>query len=129
MTNLSAAIGTAQAARWDELVAGRAEVARLYDAQLAEHSLSPRPKKPWASPSCWLYCVTSPERDSVVERARLNGVDARAVWPALCDLPLYRRYTPRPCIHASRISRTAMWLPTWSHMPPEDVAAVAESIL
>lgn len=128
MPNLSAAIGTAQAARWDELVAGRAEAARLYGAQLAGHGLSPRPKEPWASPSCWLYCVTSPERDAVVERARLNGVDARAIWPALSDLPLYRPYTPRPCVHASRISGTAMWLPTWSHMTHEDVAAVAESL-
>ncbi|WNM35528.1 aminotransferase class I/II-fold pyridoxal phosphate-dependent enzyme [Streptomyces sp. Li-HN-5-11] len=128
MTNLSAAIGTAQAGRWDELVAGRAEVGRRYDAHLAGHGFTPRPKQPWASPSCWLYCVTAPERDAAVERARRGGVDARAIWPALSDLPLYREYAPRPCVHASRVSSTAMWLPTWSHMPEEDVAAVAEAL-
>ncbi|MDQ0748899.1 perosamine synthetase [Streptomyces africanus] len=129
MTNLSAAVGAAQAERWDELVAGRSEVARLYRARLAGHGFSPRPAEPWASPSCWLHCVTSAERDAAVERARRSGVDARAVWPALSDLPLYRRYAPRPCVHASEVSRTAMWLPTWAHMPPEDVADVAESLL
>ncbi|WP_328871814.1 DegT/DnrJ/EryC1/StrS family aminotransferase [Streptomyces sp. NBC_00287] len=129
MTNLTAAVGTAQTERWDELVRGRLTVARHYDARLTGHGFVPRPHEPWASPSCWLYCVTSPERDAAVERARRNGADARAVWPALSDLPLYRRYAPRPCIHASAISRTAMWLPTWSHMGPEDVAAVTESLL
>lgn len=129
MTNLSAAIGAAQAQRWDELVAGRAGVADRYRDLLAGHGLSPRPAEPWAAPSCWLHCVTSPERDAVVERARRNGVDARAVWPSLSDLPLYRRHTPRPCVHASEVSRTALWLPTWAHMSPEETAEVAGSLL
>ncbi|MEU7718626.1 DegT/DnrJ/EryC1/StrS family aminotransferase [Streptomyces tibetensis] len=129
MTNLTAAVGAAQAERWDELVAGRSEVARLYGARLAGQGFSPRPAELWASPSCWLHCVTTAERDAVVERARLGGVDVRAVWPALSDLPLYHRYAPRPCVHASEVSRTAMWLPTWAHMMPEEVAEVAESLM
>ncbi|MEU5314198.1 DegT/DnrJ/EryC1/StrS family aminotransferase [Streptomyces sp. NPDC021562] len=129
MTNLTAAVGAAQVARWDELVAGRLAVARLYDAQLTGHGFLPRPKASWASPSCWLYCVTSDERDAAVHRARRNGVDARAVWPALADLPLYRRYAPRPCPVASAVSSTAMWLPTWSHMTPDEVTEVAELVL
>ncbi|WP_046730283.1 DegT/DnrJ/EryC1/StrS family aminotransferase [Streptomyces humi] len=129
MTNLTAAVGAAQADRWDELVAGRLRAARLYDAHLTGRGFLPRPKASWASPSCWLYCVTSDERDATVARARRNGVDARAVWPALSDLPLYRRYAPRPCPVAIEISSTAMWLPTWSHMTPEDVTKVAELVL
>ncbi|KUO10634.1 hypothetical protein AQJ58_16855 [Streptomyces sp. DSM 15324] len=126
MTNLSAAIGTAQMARWDELVAGRREAARLYDARLNGLGFSPRPQRTGVLPSCWLYCVTSPERDAVVKRARHRGVDARAIWPALSDLPLYRPYARLPCPQASKVSRTALWLPTWSHLTPEDVEAVTE---
>ncbi|WP_314224842.1 DegT/DnrJ/EryC1/StrS family aminotransferase [Streptomyces zaehneri] len=129
MTNLSAAVGTAQTERWEELVAGRLEAARLYDVRLAGRGFSPRPKEPWASPSCWLYCATTRERDAVVRRARQAGVDARAVWPALSDLDLYRPYAPRPCVHASEVSRTAMWLPTWSHMTPAEIDAVAEHLV
>lgn len=129
MTNLTAAVGTAQAERWDELVGGRAEVDRRYRDRLAGHGFLPRPTRPWAEPSCWLHCVTTADRDAVVERARRGGVDARAVWPALSDLPLYRRYAPRPCVHASEVSRTAMWLPTWAHMPPEDIDAVTDRLL
>ncbi|MFJ5733640.1 DegT/DnrJ/EryC1/StrS family aminotransferase [Streptomyces paradoxus] len=129
MTNLSAAVGTAQAERWDELVGARAEVERCYRDRLAGRGLLPRPTQPWASPSCWLHCVTSADRDTVVERARRGGVDARAVWPALSDLPLYRRYAPRSCVRASEVSRTAMWLPTWAHMEPRDIAAVADRLM
>ncbi|MFE1928301.1 DegT/DnrJ/EryC1/StrS family aminotransferase [Streptomyces asoensis] len=128
MTNLTAAVGAAQTARWEELVAGRREAARLYSTRLTGQALSPRPREPWASPSCWLYCVTTTERDAVVHRARQAGVDVRAIWPALSDLDLYRPYTPRPCTYASEVARTAMWLPTWSHMTPADIDAVAEAL-
>ncbi|MGW2619230.1 DegT/DnrJ/EryC1/StrS family aminotransferase [Streptomyces sp. NPDC001500] len=128
MTNLSAAVGTAQMARWEELVTGRTEVARHYNARLAGQHFSPRPGEAWAAPSCWLYCVTSQERDAVVRRARRAGVDVRAVWPALSDLDLYRPYAPRPCPHASEIARTAMWLPTWSHMTPAEIDVVVASL-
>ncbi|MEU3199013.1 MULTISPECIES: DegT/DnrJ/EryC1/StrS family aminotransferase [unclassified Streptomyces] len=129
MTNLSAAVGAAQAERWDELVAGRLQVAQRYRARLAGQGLSPRPAEPWASPSCWLYCVTTQARDVVVEHARRDGVDARAIWPALSDLPFYRRYVPRHCDHASEVSRTAMWLPTWAHMSSEETTGVTDSLL
>ncbi|MFD4539728.1 DegT/DnrJ/EryC1/StrS family aminotransferase [Streptomyces bauhiniae] len=129
MTNLSAAVGVAQMERWDELVDGRGETRRLYDSRLEARGFIPRPSEPWASPSCWLYCVTSKERDGVVARARLRGADVRAVWPALSDLPLYRSHAPHPCVHASAISRAAMWLPTWAHMSAEDVDAVVATLL
>ncbi|MDX3615126.1 DegT/DnrJ/EryC1/StrS family aminotransferase [Streptomyces europaeiscabiei] len=129
MTNLSAAVGTAQTARWDELVAGRRAAAHLYDSRLDGSGFRPRPELPWASPSCWLYCVTSPERDAAVARARRNGVDARAVWPALSDLPLYAPHTPRPCPRASEVARTAMWLPTWAHLTSEEVSEVVEALM
>ncbi|MEU0676123.1 DegT/DnrJ/EryC1/StrS family aminotransferase [Streptomyces sp. NPDC006172] len=129
MTNLSAAVGAAQVSRWDELVAGRLRVERLYDVRLENRGFEPRPKRSWASPSCWLYGATSQDRDAVVERARRHGVDARAVWPALSDLPLYRPYAPGRCPRASEVSRTAMWLPTWSHMTAEDVDAVVEALV
>ncbi|MFD4574106.1 DegT/DnrJ/EryC1/StrS family aminotransferase [Streptomyces sp. NPDC058417] len=128
MTNLTAAVGLAQADRWDELVAGRRAVAALYDARLDGSRFRPRPALGGASPSCWLYCVTSSDRDAAVARARGGGADARAIWPALSDLPLYAPYTPRPCPKASEVARTALWLPTWAHLTPDEADGVVAAL-
>jgi perosamine synthetase len=125
MTNLTAALGTAQLERWDELVGGRVEVERLYDTHLGGGPTGRRPRAPWATPSCWLYCLTTRRRGDLLRLAGSSGVDARAVWPALSDLPFYRSYCPRPCPNASAASASAVWLPTWSHMTADEVRQVA----
>jgi perosamine synthetase len=126
MTNLSAALGTAQMQRWDELIAGRNEVERWYDASIGSDQVAHRPRASRATPSCWLYCFTSPRRDAILRSARRNGIDARAVWPALSDLPFYRPHVRRPCVNASILSRSAVWLPTWSHMTRDEVNRVVD---
>lgn len=130
MTSLTAALGTAQVKRWDELTAARRDVAAAYDERLSplfdSEVLYRRPVAQWAKESCWLYTVGSPYRQQLVEGLRAKGIDARAIWYALPDLPPYKQdgYFPT----ARKVSQEAFWLPTWSGMPIETIDYICEVI-
>lgn len=121
MTNITAAIGLGQVEAWDTLVGARQQVAKWYDKHLPE-GVSRRPVASWATESVWLYTVTHPERDRVVAYLRERGIDARAIWPALPDLPLYNDGGDYPV--ARKVSAEAFWLPTSALMNEEQVAYI-----
>lgn len=121
MTNVTAAIGLGQAESWDDLVAARNKVAAQYDERLKDifekFPLYRRPVAEWATEACWLYTVAHPDRNAIVAQLREKGIDARAIWPALSQLPLYRDSVRGQYPIAEKISREAFWLPTWAGMP------------
>lgn len=125
MTNITAAIGVGQVERWDELVEARQRVARWYDERLPVE-LKRRPVAAWATEATWLYTVTHPERDRIVAHLRSRGIDARALWTALCDLPLYGDGTPCPV--ARRVAREAFWLPTFADLTLAQVETVIDAL-
>ncbi len=129
MTNVTAAIGLGQVERWDELVSERAKVGRLYDRLLANVCVSPRPSEEWATTVCWLYTVCSEQRDRILDALRSDGIDTRAIWPALCNLPLYQDSAVREYPVARSVSRRAFWLPTWTGMPEDAVAYVVDRLV
>jgi len=127
MTNLAAAVGLGQVGRWDDLVAARNRISAEYDRLLAGTGCAARPVAPWAQYSCWLHTITTGNRDAILAYVRDRGVDARAIWPALSTQPLFGAGDSAfPA--AESVARQAMWLPTFSGMPPEDVSFVAETI-
>lgn len=128
MTNLTAAIGVGQVERWDALVAARQRSAAAYDVLLAGCGLQRRPVAPWATEACWLYTVASPYRDLLLRNLRDAGVDARAVWPALCDLPIYADACRGDYPVARQVAATAFWLPTWADMPPKALRQVVDAL-
>lgn len=129
MTNVAAAIGLGQVERWDEMVAARNRVARRYDELLGERIVRRRPVASWAAEACWLYTVTATGREAVIRFLRDRGIDARAIWTALPDLPVYRESLRGDYGVARRIAGTALWLPTWAHMPDEDISYVADALI
>lgn len=125
MTNLTAAIGCGQLERWDELVERRQQVARWYTERLPK-AYGRRPVMLWATEACWLYVATHPERDRVVKALRECGIDARAIWSALPDSPLYQPYSTQGDYPAARkIAAEAFLLPTSAVMTEEDVDTIA----
>jgi perosamine synthetase len=128
MTNLSAAVGVAQMQRWDELVSRRRRVGLSYSNYLTAANYSARPQADWALITPWLATVLLADRDRTVMAMRNSGVDARAIWPALSDLALYRSGVRRPCPAASYISAHAAWLPTWSHMDDGSISDVVRTL-
>lgn len=129
MTNVTAAIGLGQVERWDEMVAARNQVARIYDEFLGNSIVQRRPVAHWATEACWLYTVCTSGREALLTFVREQGIDARAIWMALPDLPLYESSVQGDYVVAREVARTACWLPTWAHMPEETVAFVAETLL
>jgi perosamine synthetase len=128
MTNITAAVGLAQAERWDELIAGRAAVASQYGEFLADVPVSTRPVAQWAQPSWWLYVLHSRHRDRLVSLLRDQHIDARALWPSLDSLPVFSCGVRAEYPTARAVSRSAMWLPTWNGMPIEVITEVADAV-
>lgn len=128
MTNLTAAIGFGQLQRWDELVEARRRVSRRYDELLPATVARPRPVAPWAKYACWLHTVTVHDRPAALHRLRAGGADARAIWPALPDQPVFAALAGRPDEFrvAREVSGSALWLPTYSRMTDEAITYVAE---
>lgn len=92
MSDVTAAIGVAQVARLDELLAGRAEVACLYLGRLAEIPgvELPAPDREPARRSWFVFPVRLPEgidRDAVIRRLGEQGIPAKAYLPAIHLFP------------------------------------------
>jgi perosamine synthetase len=128
MTNLTAAVGLAQVERWDELVAGRAAVASHYDRLLSDTPVGSRPQAMWAAPSWWLYVLRTKRRDDLVRLLRDQQIDARALWPSLDTMPVFKGGVRAEYPIAHAVSQSAMWLPTWYGMPAQVIAEVADAV-
>lgn len=125
MTNLTAAIGCGQCERWGELVEKRKQVARWYDERLPK-SFGRRPVMDWATEACWIYAAFHPERDRIVSALRECGIDARAIWCALPDLPLYEPYSTQGDYPVSRkVASETFLLPTSAVMTESDIDAIS----
>ena len=129
MTNVTAAIGAGQVANWDTLVAERNQVADLYRHHLEGVPIQRRPVAPWAKEGVWLYTVASPHRDEYIKALRDAEIDARAIWPALPDLPAYQQYVgDNQYPVARRVAAEAFWLPTFASLQESDIARIANII-
>lgn len=129
MTNLSAAIGTAQVENWDQLVNRRKQVGATYTQAFAHKSLTIRKDAAWATPVCWLYTLTSPNSDFLIEYLRSEGIDARSVWYPLPDCPAYRHEKVISYKVTSRLAKEAFWLPTYGDMTREEQDYVISTLL
>lgn len=126
MTNLTAAIGVAQMSRMSEIMYKRRLIAMRY-AEIIRQPFTLRPVASWAEPMVWLQAVrTEYGRDEAVEHLRSFGIDARALWVALPDLPLY--YQAHGCQVARRISQQTFWLPTYNQMGDAEFDIIANAL-
>jgi perosamine synthetase len=95
LDELSCALGLAQLERLDELLAGRARVARLYGEALAgiDGLELPCPDEGGARRSWFVYVVQLPagaERDAAIRALRERGIDSKPYLPAIHLLRFYR---------------------------------------
>ena len=128
MTNVTAAIGLGQVERWKELVDMRIIVKEIYDNYINETPVLARPTEKWAKSVCWLYTVYSENRAEIINFMRANQIDTRAIWTALCNLPIYQSSVRGEYPMAKYVSENAFWLPTWTGMPKETILFVTEQL-
>jgi len=134
MTNMQAAIGTAQLESIEPILARRDHIARLYDAGFERTpGLRRPPRAEWARPVCWLYTVTVDEgsgasRESLMARLAAQGIDTRPMFYPVHTMPPYRRYATREFPVATRLSRTGVSLPSSTNLRDDEIGLIIDQV-
>jgi perosamine synthetase len=131
MTNLQAAIGTAQVERIDNILAWRTELENQYREVFSELPGVILQKKdlPNRNKIAWLVSilVDADKRDKVISALKDNGVDVRAFFIPLSEMEIYHKYA-RECSHSKEISKMGINLPTTFEIKKEDIKKIASLI-
>lgn len=136
MNEVQAALGLLQLEHVDQLIARRAQIARLYDDGLRSiEGLRLPGALPDAQPNHSYYPVFIGDgfpvsRDGVYDRLRQHGVYARRYfYPLLSDMPMYRDLpsaAPGNLPNAARTAREVLCLPIYPSLQDDDVMRVIE---
>lgn len=115
MTNLQAAIGTAQLERINEILEWRGKLEEQYreffkgiqNVVMQKNDLIHRKKIAWLVS----ILVDMNKRDFILQKLKEEGVDARAFFTPLSEMGIYQKYA-RNCIKSKKISKMGLNLPT-----------------
>ena len=136
LTDLAAAIGVAQLERADELLARRAEVARMYRDRLGglEELVLPCEDRGAERRSWFVYVVQLPDavdREAVIAELAGLGIATKPYLPCIHLLPFYRErfgFTEGTFPVAERFARRALGLPFFTAMTEPQVDRVARAL-
>lgn len=135
MSDVTAAIGVAQVARLDELLAGRDRVAALYGAALAGiDGVEAYPAERGRARRSWfVYPVRLPEgadRDGIIARLGEEGIPAKAYLPCIHLMPHLRElgYGEGDFPVAEGIAARSLALPFHAGLDRADVERVATAL-
>ncbi len=136
LDDLSCALGVAQVERMDQLLAGRARVAGLYQEALGglEGLELPCPDQGGDRRSWFVYVVQLPrevDRDAVMLALRERGVDSKPYLPAIHLNAFYReRFGHREGEFpvCEDVSARSLALPFFGALTEGEVAQVAEAL-
>lgn len=131
MTNLQAAIGTAQIERIDEILAWRNNLEDRYreafksvnGITMQNDCLRGRKKIAWLVS----ILVAENKRDSILTNLKEKGVDARAFFIPLSEMDIYKRYA-KNCEKSRKISKRGLNLPTTYEVGNEEIGMIKNLI-
>ena len=136
MTNLQAAVGSAQVDKLDKLIATRSRIATWYNdafrhcAELGVIRLPP--EMPWAESVCWLYSILIEDgfgmtRDEIIEELRQRDIETRPFFFPLHVMPPYHRGSQVFPV-AEELARKGMSLPSSSKLGKREVTRIVDCI-
>lgn len=134
MTNIAAAILTAQLERAGDLIAQRRRVVDDYERALgSDPRLRRQQIATGAIPTPWIYSVritgaSGPERDRIIDSLASEGIESRPVFPLVQDMPFVPEDQRASTPIAERISREGISLPTYPRLAGEDIATVCAAL-
>ncbi len=139
MTNLQAAIGVAQVARLDSIVARKREIAHRYSRRLARIGALQLPhEEPWARSVYWVYGVVLDDRlpfdaEEFARRLAAKGVETRPFFLGMHEQPaLHAHGLPaRPAGEfpvAERLARRGLYLPAGLAITDAQIDQVCEAV-
>jgi dTDP-4-amino-4,6-dideoxygalactose transaminase len=137
LSDLAAALGVAQLEKLDEMLAGRARVAALYEGALALTGIddlkAPMAGRDREQRSWFVYVVRLPadaDRDGVIARLARRGVAAKAYLPCIHLFPHLRElgYREGQFPVAEEASARSLALPFFPAMSEPQVERVCEAL-
>lgn len=130
MTNICAAIGTAQLERVDDILQAKRALAALYREMLRDLPLTFQADGPEVTSSYWMVCIltrTPAERDALRTKLARDGIETRPLFPPVHQMPIYHQ--PGECHPVSDdVSARGLNLPSWPGLSLADVTYVCQSI-
>lgn len=132
MTNLQAAIGTAQLEHIDDILSWRNTLEGQYRNKLStisgvvvqKNDLINRKKIAWLVS----ILVETDRRDEILQRFKDNEIDARAFFVPLSEMELYKKYA-KDCKESKKISRMGLNLPTTYEVNMEMIEKIKKIIV
>jgi perosamine synthetase len=115
MTNIQAAIGSAQIDRIDHLISMRKKIFENYNKLLHnEKNITFLPKKKWSKNSYWLYTIIikKGDREKLINKLQLKGIDVRRTFYPLNIMPPYKKYSKFRCQISEYLGLKGISLPT-----------------
>jgi len=121
MTNIQAAIGLAQLERIDEIHSNRQFYEEIYKRilknalgiQFQRNNLLSRKKITWLTS---ILIDDNLNRDQYIQNLKDNGIDARAFFYPLSDMPIYKAYCKSFTKISHEISARGLNLPTYENL-------------
>lgn len=131
MTNLQAAIGTAQVERIESILEWRQKLENQYRQVLSKIdgvSLQ-RDDIPDRRKIAWLVSILVDEekRDKLLTTLKDNDVDVRAFFIPLSEMDIYKKYA-RDCHISKKISKMGINLPTTYEIREKEITKIASII-
>ena len=131
MTNLQAALGVAQLARIEALIAERDGILQAYRRHLASAPVLLNPQLDGCQPVNWMTCAVLQEgdrerRDRILDGLKARGIDSRPFFYAMTALPMYAG-DPTPV--STELSARGLNLPTYAGLTSGDIEIVADALI
>jgi perosamine synthetase len=135
LTNLQAAVGSAQMERVETILQRKRALAERYATDLAGvPGVILPPHAEWADPVCWLYTVRIDAelgltRDELAARLLLNGIETRPVFEPLHRMPPFERFARGEAYPVTdRLAASGLSLPSAVTLEDADLDAITSSI-
>ncbi|WP_307367731.1 DegT/DnrJ/EryC1/StrS aminotransferase family protein [Microbacterium sp. W4I4] len=134
MTNLSAAILTAQLERIDGLVSERRRVVDTYTSLIGgSNAFRLQEVSPGAVPTPWMISVRitgldSARRDEVIQRLGEVGIESRPVFPLIQTMPFVPKEHRRSTPVAELISQEGISLPTFPQLSDDTIQMIVDAL-
>ncbi len=132
LTNIQAAVGIAQLEKIEEIIKAKRNNAMIYDSLLKgiEGIMLP-PNKFWAKNVYWMYSILVNDkfnlsRDNLMQKLREKGIETRAFFYPLNEMPPYRSEGEFEV--SKKISESGINLPSSAKLTKEEIKKVCSVI-
>jgi perosamine synthetase len=131
---MQAALGVAQMARMDAIIAQKRWIAQEYAKRLENIPLIQLPaEEPWAKSVYWMYALVLSEackmdNTEIAKRLYVNGVDTRPFFIGMHKQPAFHRlglFKNEKYPVAERIARKGFYLPSGLTLTLEQIKSVS----